>query len=249
MEQINLYNGDCLEVMDRLIEEGVKVDCIITSPPYNLGGDFHTFVSGKRVTYGDYNTYCDNKDEAVYQNWQIDFLNKSYDILQDTGCVFYNHKNRIVNGDTISPFEWIKKSKFHVMQVMTMNLKSTPNVDKRRFFPVHELIFVLTKDRKFKLNNKECLTDVWEMKKVSRKESGHPATFHVDMPNRCINSIPFEHGIILDPFMGSGTVGVSCVNNDYKFIGIELDETYFNIAKDRIVKAESETLKVKTSVM
>ena len=43
-----------------------------------------------------------------------------------------------------------------------------------------------------------------------------------------------ENDIVLDPFMGSGTTGVACVNTNRSFIGIELDETYFNIAKDRI---------------
>jgi site-specific DNA-methyltransferase (adenine-specific) len=41
-------------------------------------------------------------------------------------------------------------------------------------------------------------------------------------------------GIVLDPFMGSGTTGVACVNTGRNFIGIELDETYFKIAQDRI---------------
>lgn len=229
-----MHNGDCLEVMDRLIAENTKVDCIITSPPYNLGGDFHTFINGKRVTYGDYDLYNDNQDETEYQNFQIDFLNKSYDILKDNGVMFYNHKNRIVNGDTISPNKWIEKSKFFIMQIIVINLKSTPNVDKRRFFPVTELLYVLTKDRKFKLNNKECWTDIWEMKKVPRKVSGHPATFHIDLPLRCINALPFEGGIILDPFMGSGTTGVACVNTNRNFIGIDISEGYVKLAENNI---------------
>lgn len=229
-----MHNGDCLEVMDRLISENTKVDCIITSPPYNLGGDFHTFINGKRVTYGDYDLYNDNQDETEYQNFQIDFLNKSYDILKDNGVMFYNHKNRIINGDTISPNKWIEKSKFFIMQIIVINLKSTPNVDKRRFFPVTELLYVLTKDRKFKLNNKECWTDIWEMKKVPRKVSGHPATFHIDLPLRCINALPFEGGIILDPFMGSGTTGEACVKTNRNFIGIDISEGYVKLAENKI---------------
>ncbi|WP_290773277.1 DNA methyltransferase, partial [Anaerofustis sp.] len=47
-----------------------------------------------------------------------------------------------------------------------------------------------------------------------------------------------ENQLILDPFMGSGTTGVACVNTNRNFIGMELDENYFNIAKDRIEKAK-----------
>ena len=46
-----------------------------------------------------------------------------------------------------------------------------------------------------------------------------------------------EGSTILDPFMGSGTTGIACVNNNRNFIGIELDKQYFDIAKDRIKEA------------
>lgn len=51
-----------------------------------------------------------------------------------------------------------------------------------------------------------------------------------------------ENQLILDPFMGSGTTGVACVNTNRNFIGMELDENYFNIAKERIEKAKEGAL-------
>ena len=51
------------------------------------------------------------------------------------------------------------------------------------------------------------------------------------------NVIEWTYGTVFDPFMGSGTTGVACVKSGRKFIGIELDETYFNIACERIQKA------------
>ena len=47
-----------------------------------------------------------------------------------------------------------------------------------------------------------------------------------------------ENQTVLDPFMGSGTTGVACVNTERNFIGIELDDKYFKIAEDRINKAK-----------
>lgn len=211
-----------------------KVDCIVTSPPYNLGGDFHTFVDGKRVTYGAYAEYKDKMPEQVYQDWQIKVLNTCYDVLKDDGAMFYNHKNRIVNGTVISPFEWISKTKFNINQVVIMNQKSTANVDKRRFFPVHELIFVLTKKPGLKLNNHRCLTDVWEVKKVPRRISGHPATFHVDVPKRCIEVSTKEGDVVLDPFMGSGTTAVAAKELKRNFIGFEVTQEYIDIANKRL---------------
>jgi site-specific DNA-methyltransferase (adenine-specific) len=234
LELNKLYNIDCLDGMQNISDK--SIDCIVTSPPYNLGGDFHTFVNGKRVTYGDYNTYKDKLTEKDYQSWQVDILKGCYRILKDDGVMFYNHKNRIVEGSVVSPFEWLSKTEFNIYQVIVLNLKSTANVDKRRFFPVHELLFVLTKSNKTKLNNIECLTDVWEMKKVPRKESGHPATFHIDLPSRCILSATKEGDLIFDPFVGTGTTAIACINANRSYIGFELDTGYFNLANGRIVK-------------
>lgn len=235
-----IHQLNCNEGLLMLRDKGQKVDCIVTSPPYNLGGDFHTMVGGKRVTYGDYiSPYKDKLNEEDYQKWQIDVLDSCFDVLKDDGFMFYNHKNRIVKGTVISPFEWIKESKFNISQVVVMNLKSTANVDKRRFFPVHELIFVLTKVPSVKLNNFECLTDVWDMKKVPRKISGHPATFHEELPRRCIVSSTNEGEIVLDPFMGSGTTAYSALKLKRKFIGFELSEEYVSIANKRLQELET----------
>ena len=232
LELNRIYNMDCLEGMKYIKNE--SINCIITSPPYNLKGDFHTFVNGKRVTYGDYKGFKDNLPEDVYQNHQTTFLNECYRILKNDGFMFYNHKNRIINGSIISPLDWIQKTKFNIYQIVVLNLKSTANVDKRRFFPVHELLFILNKNNKTKLNNVECLTDVWEMKKVPRKITGHPATFHVMLPERCIKSATKEGDIVLDPYMGVGTTAIACINNNRNYIGFEISTTYCDIANRRI---------------
>ncbi len=65
----------------------------------------------------------------------------------------------------------------------------------------------------------------------------HPTQKPVGVMEWCINHLPDTAQTILDPFMGSGTTGVACAKLGRKFIGIELDETYFNIACERIQKA------------
>lgn len=246
LELNRIYKMDCLDGLLKMKSSDQFVDCVITNPPYNLGGDFHIMVGGKRVTYGDYNSpYKDKLSEKEYQEWQISVLNACYDVLKDDGFMFYIHKNRIVNGSVITPFEWISKSKFNISQVVVLNLKSTANVDKRRFFPVHELIFVLNKKPGIKLNNHECLTDVWEVKKVLRKVSGHPATFHEMVPTRCINASTVENDVVLDPFMGSGTTAVAAVRTNRNFIGFEISEEYVRIANQRLENVYDELSKRK----
>lgn len=201
----------------------------MTSPPYNLGGDFHTFVNGKRVTYGDYQGYKDRLPEDKYQQWQIDILNKIYRVTKENGWCFYNHKNRIVNGTIINPSEWISKTKWNVYQVIVIDFKATPNVDKRRFFPVHELLFVLSKNNKQKLNNSECFTDVWQIKRSSRKKTGHPATFNIELPLRCIKASSQEGDIVADWFCGGGTTLIASKMLNRNYIGAEISKDYYNL--------------------
>ena len=233
-----IFNEDNIKTMERL--KGGAVDCIVTSPPYNLGGDFHTFADGKRVTYGDYKGFMDNVEEKNYQLLQLILLNECHRILKDDGFMFYNHKNRLVKGTVISPLEWINKSNFNVSQIIVINLKSTANVDKRRFFPVHELLYVLNKDKDAKLNNHLCLTDVWEMKKVPRRVSGHPATFHIDLPTRCILASTKEGDLVYDPYAGTGTTGEAAFINNRKYLLSEISEEYYNLSLNRLQNIEQQ---------
>lgn len=81
---------------------------------------------------------------------------------------------------------------------------------------------------------------VTPLNQKEKKKYGHPTikpTSIID--NLIINSCP-KNGIILDPFMGSGSTGVSAINKNCNFIGIELDDKYFEIAQERILKRKDE---------
>ena len=218
------------------------VKCVVTSPPYNLGGDFHTFVDGKRVTYGDYVGFADKLPEEEYRRQQLGLLNECYRITKNDGYMFYNHKNRIINGTTSSPLEWVLQSKWNLVQIVVLDFGATANVDKRRFFPVHELLFILNKDPKQKLSNNDCFTDVWKMKKVPRKVSGHPATFDIELPNRCIKASTNVGDLVFDPYAGTGTTLLSAKQLDRRFIGCEISREYITLIDERMkfdIRAEA----------
>lgn len=67
-----------------------------------------------------------------------------------------------------------------------------------------------------------------------RKNSNHPTEKPVELMEKLIELVTIEKATVLDMFMGSGSTGVACLNTNRKFIGIEMDENYFNIAKDRM---------------
>lgn len=66
------------------------------------------------------------------------------------------------------------------------------------------------------------------------KKQLHQNQKPVDLLKQCILKHSYENGVVLDPFMGSGSTGVACINTNRNFIGFELDEKYFDIAKDRL---------------
>lgn len=224
-----IYNLECIEGMERLYKKyGKCIDLIITSPPYNLGGKFHT----GNVIMKSYDMFSDNLPEEEYQEQQIKFLNTAYSLLKDGGSMFYNHKPRIKKGKTIHPLEWVSKSNFILKQEIIWRTGSQ-NFDKIRFYPMTERVYWLVKDTKTKLFNEVGLSDIWEFKNTKR-HSEHKATFPIELPHtiiKCFN----DAEIVLDPYMGIGTTAVACKLENRSFIGFELSERYIEIANERLI--------------
>ena len=224
---VQLYHGDCLEVM-RNLPSG-SVDLGITSPPYNLGNTHH---SGS-IRHFPYN---DDMPEAEYQAWQVEVLNELSRIMVAAGSLFYNHKNRLRNGVQISPYTWIDKSDWIVKQELVW-VNGSPNMDPIRFYPYTERIYWLAKHGGVRLDNRLRLTDIFRWK-ATGISGPHSRAFPLKLPSAIIGCFPDAESII-DPFMGSGTTGVACVKTGRNFIGIEIDGHYFyDIATPRIKEAQ-----------
>ena len=220
-----LYLGDCRDILPML----PPVDAVVTSPPYNLGG-FHSYKAGRGAVWS-YDALSDDLPEDEYQASQVKFMDSI-----ESDWLFYNHQDRIKDGATISPLSWIARSKWHHLQTVVIDRRSGANVDKRRFFPVHEYVFVLGKEPGLSMQNEACFTSVWQLPQVNRGVAGHPASFHVDLPSRCI--VASGAKTVLDPYTGSGTTGVASVRLGRRFIGCELSPAYFDIACKRIEDAQ-----------
>ena len=90
-----------------------------------------------------------------------------------------------------------------------------------------------------KINDHGQRFNVWDLSPQRQKgKDSHPAPFPVSLAQDHVISWSDEGDTVLDPFMGSGTTGVACVNTGRRFIGIELDADYFAIAEKRIAEAQ-----------
>lgn len=253
-EEYKLYNGDCLTVMDKLIEQGVKVDAVITDPPYGT-------------------TAC-KWDTVIPFDEMWNRLNK---LIKPTGAIAlfatepFATKLRISNFDNYK-YDWYwKKSKSSLYQhAKNRPMRAIENVcvfskskwghksqlkDKRMEYNPQGIssIGIKTVTKNFNAGGVvgerpnqigkqyEAFTgfpnDVLEFKSITGKSCLHPTQKPVDLLEYLIRTYTNKNDLVLDFTMGSGSTGVACINTNRRFIGIEIDEKYFNIANDRIEAA------------
>lgn len=231
LEKNTIHKIDVINGLKKL--DTGSIDLIITSPPYNLGSDHHT---GTKKT----NTYFDNMDENQYQEWQLEVLNECCRVLKDEGSMFYNHKNRIKNGTQITPYSWILKSSFNVKQELVW-INRSQNFDKIRFYPWTERVYWLTKNPKTKLKNTLNKNDVfdWNEWKPVGTKGEHKRAFPVKMVTDLIE-VSTPNDIILDPFMGSGTVAIGALTLQKSYIGFEISDEYVELSNKRIEDFKSQ---------
>jgi len=225
---MNLIQGDCLKIMENLIEQGVTVDAIITDPPYNIARDnnFHT-MGRKGIDFGEW-----DKDFDLF-SW----IDKGVQLLNKDGSmiIFNDWKNL---GDICNYAE----SKGMIVKDMLRWEKSNPmprNRDRRYITDYECAIWLVNKNAKWVFNRTD---EKYQRPKFvgsltpQNERTGHTTQKPVYLMEELIKIHTNQKDLVLDPFMGSGTTGIACKNLNRNFIGIELDDKYFKIAKERIEK-------------
>ena len=189
----------------------------------------------------DYSTYDDNMPEEEYWKWQREILNESFRILKPSGSFFYNHKVRRYERKAYHPIVELIDHKLTFYQQIVWNRKGSVNNHKSYLSTTTELIFWFIKDKP-KVNKKQApfTSEVWTISPAFGNK--HPAPFPTQLVDGCVLLTTDKNDTVLDPFMGSGTTGVACAQLGRKFIGIEIDKDYFEIAKKRIELAYSQTV-------
>ena len=223
-EFVTLYHGDCLDVLPTLSD----VPLVFTSPPYNLGGDGNDSAGTYFSNLGNgYAEHDDAMPHAEYVAWQREVVRACWNTLTDSGAIFYNHKPR-VGGDVVRlPLELVPDD-LPIRQVIIWDRGSGFNRQKTYFVPAHEWVLMIAKPA-FRTNTRS-VDDVWRIPFETGTE--HPAPFPLALAQRGIGST--DAGLVLDPFAGSGTSLVAAKRLGRKAIGIELSESYCEIAARRL---------------
>jgi len=242
-----IIQGDALNVLKKLPDN--IVDIGVTSPPYNKGEN----KKGWLVKNVKYSGATDKLQEDKYQENQIAVLDEIFRITKPGGSFFYNHKLRWEKGQMFHPMDWLTKTKWIIRQEIIWDRMIAANIRGWRFWQVEERIYWLYKPKGKNLIGEELkpkhalLTSIWRF--PPERENPHPAPFPIELPARIIYSIMDEkHGIVLDPYCGSGTslVAAKILGND--FIGIEISEEYIKFAEARLRNFKQEEKFVKEEI-
>lgn len=223
MLNYKLYHGDCIEIM-QTIPEG-KIDLIITDPPY------------KTITGGDSNGANSERPKGMLQGNRKLFKHQSikisswmpeiYRVLKEgSHCyIFTNSLNlqEMLNEATKAGF------KLHNLLVWEKN-NCTPS---QYYMKNCEYVLFLRKGKAKWINNIGDSKTVHKFNNIIGNKL-HPTEKPVDLLEYYLLNSSEPNDIVFDPFMGSGSMGEAAIKNGRRFIGVELDEGYFNIAQNRI---------------
>lgn len=241
--KITVYVDDFLKISDIPKE---SVDLIITSPPY-----------GVDIKYG---TYDDSTSYEEYLNFTEKWLSRCYYFAKPEGRFCLNiplDKNKGGQQSVFADIVCIAKRigwRYHSTVVW-----NEQNISRRTAWgswmsasapyiiaPV-EMIAILYKEkwekrngtRKSDISREEFLewtNGVWSFSGESKRRTGHPAPFPVELPKRCIKLFTYIDDTVLDPFLGSGSTLVACLQTDRVGIGVEINDGYCELTKKRLIK-------------
>ena len=212
-----LLQGDCAELLSRIPD--TSVDAIITDPPYFLG----LTHNGKKGSF---------LDLAIAKPFYKHLFEEYKRILTSKGCVYFFT-------------DWKGMAFYFPIMDAILGVKNclvwAKGTGAGKYYSYsHEFILFhapTTFQRKVGLNVIHNILPFATGAKKTNGEKVHPTQKTFELIEKFVKDSTNEGDVVLDSFMGSGTTGVACINTNRRFIGMELDEKYFNIAKKRIKEA------------
>ena len=224
-----LINGGCMEYMRTLEDESIVL--IVTDPPYPTTSRGHAGNSGGMLQKEI------NKKGKVFEHNNIDcteYAPEFYRVLKDgSHCyVMTNHIN------LIKMLNVFTNCGFHFIKSLIWNKGN--KIMGQYYMSQFEYILFFRKGYGKKINN--CGTaDILSVPNKKTKDTNgkniHDTEKPVELMKTLVENSTQKGDIVLDPFVGVGATALACIESERNYIGVELDENYYNIAKQRIDEA------------
>jgi DNA modification methylase len=243
-----LYQGDCVDIMNCLISKNVKVDKIITSPPYN--------IIRPNSTDRGYDLYKDGMTNEKYINWTLKIFECYNKILEKNGCILYNMSYGTENTEVmnLTIAEILKKTDFTLADILVWKKSSaTPNnVSSNKMTRICEFVYVFCRKNEFHTftSNKKIIGEredtkqriyenVFNFFQASNNDEStdlNKATFSTEFVLNLIDRYVLKTDTVMDNFSGTGTTLKGCLQRNIKCIGIELSEEQCKHTVNRLKK-------------
>lgn len=227
-DRFKIYNGDCFEVMQELIKNGVTVDAIICDPPYNIDiADWDNNFDIEKALKICKNLLKENGNIIIFQGWsEVCYTKGIMDKLYTpmNWIIWDRIKGRGAKKNFVSTREdilWYSNGENPTYNKIYSNIeKKTAGMGSKNG------------------ESTRALTNVWyDISPIvpwSDERTEHPSQKPVELMERCIKIWTNPDETVLDFTMGTGTTGRACLNLGRKFIGIERDKKWFDIAQERL---------------
>jgi site-specific DNA-methyltransferase (adenine-specific)/modification methylase len=249
-----IYNGDCIDVLNKKVDEN-SIDLIFADPPYNLSGNGLKWKGNK--TGGDWymiNEQWDKMTVPEYLQFTRKWLGACDRVLKDKGSIYVACSYHNIAEVMIV----LKQLNFKINNIITWyKTNAMPNMTRRVFTHSTEFVVWAVKGSgwtfdyekvkeinpdKQKDGSPKQMRDLWELPLVQGKErlrgndgrAAHPTQKPEEMLKRIILASSKKGDIVLDPFLGSGTTTFVAKKYGREWIGVEQNKEYIRIAKKRI---------------
>ena len=258
MSDAKLINGDCIEEMQKLIDDGVKVDMVLTDPPYGT-------TACKWDSVIPFDMMWDKLNQLTYENTPIllfgsnpfmsnlimsNISNFKYNFIWDKHSIsnpFLSSKMPLKVHEEIAVF--YKKTPYYNPQKVPRKWGDQTRVsDSDKNWSIHhsDVFGGKTPRRRYYVDDGTRLPQTiisqfpCQMEECVNNFRLHPTQKPVALLKWLIQNYTKEDDVVLDFTMGSGSTGVACLQTNRNFIGIELDKKYYDIAKQRINEAKAQ---------
>lgn len=234
-----LLNGDCFQL---LREFDFKFNCIFTDPPYFLSNGGISVQSGKIVNVNKGN-WDKGKSLQEMMDFNFEWLKLCKEKLKDNGTIWISGTYHNI----FSIENCLRELGYKILNIITwVKTNPPPNISCRYFTYSTEFIIWARKSEKKphyfnydlmkQINNNKQMTDVWHLPAIASWEKScgkHPTQKPINLLARIIMASTQPNEWILDPFCGSATTGIAANLLGRRFLGIEQEEEFVKISKNR----------------
>jgi len=235
----SVHHGDCLDFL-RTLPAG-SVDAVVTDPPYSSGGQFRgDRMQSTRAKYQSSDVQKafasfsgDNRDQRSFGYWCTLWLGECRRLVVPGGmlCVFTDWRQLPTVSDVVQAAGWVWRG------VAVWDKVQARPVPGRFRQQAEFLVWCTNGPRDTDTDGAVYGEGVFRVNTPPTADRQHATQKPIEVMERILRIASPDGGAVLDPFVGSGTTGVACVQTGRKFIGCEIDEKYVEIARRRIAEA------------